>query len=138
MKSVENSTFSVQILCSDCGDLLNETRNLTYDEMLHDYISIVFLTGLAAGDCPNGCSPVGDDCNTNTQTVIVDTQTGCKVDYRMFKLLSGQFYSCDYGEVCDCPDVPPTEIYHSGQYPAVHARCGRWMKKYVSYFPGET
>jgi hypothetical protein len=130
--NIDNAKFKVVLRCHDCGKELNETIEMTAQELLQRWTQLVLTSGFNAGKCPDGCRSTFSDLNTNTGMVIEDVATGKKFKLQASKFLAGYFYKDDYDKVCKCRTYQPDEVYVSDKYPAVHGVCGGWLKKYKS------
>lgn len=129
-QNIKDSKFEVRLLCHDCGKKLNSTTPMTADEIRKEWTMLVITSGFNAGKCPGGCRSTFSDLNINTNMPIFDVKTNKEIKYDLFKFLSGGFYSDDYDKVCICSKRAKNEIYVSDKYPAVHGKCGRWLKSY--------
>lgn len=128
-KNIKDCKFKVFLLCADCDQKLNETVELTANEIYKDWGRITMGAGFNAGNCPNGCRSTFSDLNINTRQKVVDAETGEAVVFKVFKFLRGKFYSDDKVDSCNC--IKKGMTYHSDKYPAVCGACGKWAIGYV-------
>ena len=79
-----SSRYVVQLCCSDCGEVLNQTIEMSAKEIYDEWSSLVIGSAFASGKCKNGCRSTFSDCNINTDMKIFDMNKGCIVDKDSF------------------------------------------------------
>ena len=128
MKIAEQK-FKVLLGCHDCRAQLNVTVEMTAAQVYDDWTRLVMSSAFVAGKCKDGCRSTFRDLNLNTTLQIVDAGTGKKVEFKIFKLTTGRFYSKDHNDLCCCTRADD-EVYEGEKYPAVHGPCGKFIEAY--------
>lgn len=128
--NIAEAKFKIVLRCGDCGKQLNETTEMTAQELWQRWTQLVLSSGFNAGKCPEGCRSTFSDLNINTGMVVLDVATGAEFQLQAYKFLAGKFYQDDYDKVCECKTYHPDEVYISEKYPAVHGVCGNWLQRY--------
>lgn len=72
--------FELHVLCSDCGEKLNSTIEMTKEELEKSWSRLVMSSPLVTGACPKGCVPTYSDCNANTKLKIYDMESKSYID----------------------------------------------------------
>ena len=76
----EQTKYSVHLLCGDCGGKLNNSSEMTEDELCQRWIRLVISSGFDAGKCSNGCGSTWSDLNINTKMEIFNVTENKYVD----------------------------------------------------------
>lgn len=76
--------FVVRLCCGECGNILNETKKMSKEEIHNEWTSLVISSAFASGKCENGCRATFSDCNINTTLKIYDTIDDCYLDKKVF------------------------------------------------------
>lgn len=67
---LQDSEYVLLVACSDCGEVLNDTKLMTGKELGRLWGRLVMSSPLVTPSCPNGCRASYSDCNANTNLLI--------------------------------------------------------------------
>jgi predicted nucleic-acid-binding Zn-ribbon protein len=125
---IEKRKFIVKMVCSECKEPLNQSKEFDHKEIQQRWTSIVMSSGFNAGRCPNCKYSTFSDLNIGTKLTVYDKELDIPIEFDLFKKLSGHFYADEYNDICDCNKKIPTFV--SEKYPIEVHTCGKFLKPY--------